>query len=80
MTLDAKSQKAEILRYCREHGSITIREAFVELGINSPSKRISELRQMGKVNAVSIEEKVLPDGTVKRWKRYFLDFSVEDKE
>lgn len=70
---DARTQQAAILAYCRQHGSITIREAFTLLGINSPSKRISELRAKGLVNAVWTEQKVMPDGSIKRWKRYFLD-------
>ena len=37
------TQQAKILAYCKRNGSITIREAF-ELPMNSPSKRISEMR------------------------------------
>lgn len=41
------TQAEKILNYCEVNGSITIREAFTALGINSPSKRISELRKSG---------------------------------
>lgn len=35
----------KILEYCEEHGSITAREAFIRLNINSPRKVISDLRR-----------------------------------
>ena len=37
----------KILEYCAEHGSITAREAFIQLNINSPRKVISDLRRKG---------------------------------
>lgn len=37
----------KILEYCAEHGSITAREAFIHLCINSPRKAISDLRKKG---------------------------------
>ena len=44
---NSATQREKILDYCEKHGSITVREAFVELNINSPTKRISELRRAG---------------------------------
>jgi hypothetical protein len=41
------SDYTKILEYCAEHGSITAREAFVHLNINSPRKVISDLRKKG---------------------------------
>lgn len=38
---------AKILEYCATHGSITAREAFIKLHINSPRKVISDLRRKG---------------------------------
>ena len=71
--MDARTQKAKILNYCAEHGSITIREAFTKLNINSPSKRISELRNSGRYIVNSTEEsKTDEDGNTTRWKRYFI--------
>lgn len=72
--MDAATQKAKIVSYCEKHGSITIREAFTKLNINSPTKRISELRNSGKYNVSSIDEiKTDKDGKViNRWKRYFI--------
>ena len=37
----------KILEYCAEHGSITAREAFIHLNINSPRKAISTLKRKG---------------------------------
>lgn len=69
--MDKATQKGKILAYCAEHGSITVREAFEKLNINSPTKRISELRKSG-YDVQTIEEvKVKDDGTV-RYNRYFI--------
>ena len=45
--MNPATQKGKILEYCAAHGSITIRDAFEKLNINSPSKRISEMRYAG---------------------------------
>lgn len=67
------TQRGKILAYCAEHGSITIREAFERLHINSPSKRISEMRNDGDYDVQSIEEtRVKDNGEVVRYKRYFI--------
>lgn len=73
------TQRAKILAFCKEHGSITIRAAFA-LGINSPSKRISEMRHS--------PEYVVDDITVyhyndegkieNKFKRYFIKEAVAD--
>jgi hypothetical protein len=71
--MDKATQRMKILEYCEKHGSITIREAFTKLNINSPSKRISELRNSGKYVVKSIDEsKTDDDGNRTRWKRYFI--------
>jgi len=76
--MDKATQKGKILAYCKEHGSITIREAFEKLHINSPSKRISEMR-LGGYDVQSIEEvKVKPDGDTVRYKRYFIKAVAAD--
>ena len=66
------TQRAKILAYCAEHGSITVREAVVKLGINSPTKRISEMVKEGfdvqKEDWVRVKE----DGTAVRFKRYYI--------
>lgn len=67
------TQQAKILAYCFLHGSITIREAFENLHINSPSKRISEMRHSPLYEVESIEEvKTKDDGEIVRYKRYFI--------
>lgn len=45
--MNAATQCGKILEYCAEHGSITAREAFIRLNINSPRKAISNMRRMG---------------------------------
>ena len=67
------SQQKKILAYCNLNGSITIREAFERLKINSPSKRISEMRaspfyEVESMNVHYIKE----DGTPGRYKKYFI--------
>ena len=72
--MDKATQRMKILAYCKQHGSITIREAFEKLKINSPSKRISELRNSGEYIVKSItESKTDAEGNTTRWKRYFIN-------
>ena len=72
--MDKATQRMKILAYCKEHGSITIREAFTKLNINSPSKRISELRNSGEyVVDCIVVTKTDADGNSKRFKRYFIN-------
>lgn len=72
--MNAETQKAKIIDYCKKHGSITIREAFTRLNINSPSKRISELRNSARYKVESVEEsKTDENGNTTRWKRYFIN-------
>ena len=67
------TQHARILAYCLKHGSITIREAAVKLDMNSPSKRISEMRHSPAYSVESVdEERVKDDGEIVRYKRYFI--------
>lgn len=71
--MDAITQKMRIIEYCEKHGSITVREAFTKLNINSPTKRISEIKNSGLYTVKSIiESKTGKDGHRIRWKRYFI--------
>ena len=70
--MDKATQKHKILQYCAEHGSITVRDAVVKLNINSPTKRISELRKAGYDVQTFDEEKIKEDGTAVRFRRYFI--------
>jgi predicted ArsR family transcriptional regulator len=75
--MDKATQKAKILAYCYKYGSITVREASVKLDINSPTKRISEMRKSDKYEVRSINEtRIKEGGKVVRYKRYFI-FDVE---
>lgn len=66
------TQRAKILAYCAEHGSITVRDAVVKLNINSPTKRISEMRHGG-YDVQTIEETRIKDNGEKvRYNRYFI--------
>lgn len=67
------AQSNQIIRYCEANGSITVREAFEVLKINSPTKRISEIRQSNNYTVSTIEEsKTDAEGNTKRWRRYFI--------
>ena len=67
------TQQAKILAFCKEHGSITIRDGITKLGINAPWKRISEMRQSGNYIVDTVpEERVDDNGDKKRWVRYFI--------
>ena len=72
--MDKTTQRMKIIEYCKKHGSITIRDAFIKLNINSPSKRISEMRNSDEYVVHSIDEsKTDEDGNITRWKRYFIN-------
>ena len=65
------TQLAKILAYCKEHGSITVRDALL-LDINSPRKCISDMRKKG-YDVQTIEEtRVNADGETVRYNRYFI--------
>lgn len=72
--MNPATQRGKILDYCAEHGSITVRDAYEKLRINSPTKRISELRNSAAYTVDDIYEYVLNDeGKVEnKFKRYFI--------
>ena len=73
------TQRAKILAYCMEHGSITIRDAFEKLDINSPSKRISEMRNSPDYVVDQTEEtRINSSGETKRYNRYFIKAVAAD--
>jgi hypothetical protein len=67
-----QSQQMKILSYCKEHGSITVRDAILKLDINSPRKRISELRQSGYIVDAVTEYRTNSQGLEVRYNRYFI--------
>ena len=71
--MDKLTQRMKILAFCKENGSITIRDAFEKLSINSPSKRISEMRKSPEFVVESVNEtRINGKGETKRYKRYFI--------
>ena len=42
-----QTQRERMLSYLKKNGTITVRDAIFDLNINSPAKRIQELREMG---------------------------------
>lgn len=71
--MDKATQKRKILEYCAEHGSITVREAFEILNINSPTKRISELRASGYDVQTLDETRTKENGETVKFRRYFIN-------
>ena len=70
--MDKKNQRMKILDYCAEHGSITVREAFMYLGINSPTKRISELVKAGYDVQKEEVRRIKSGGKTVRFIRYYI--------
>lgn len=66
------TQRSKIVDYCNKYGSITVREAFERLNINSPTKRISELKRAGYDVQKVVETKEKEDGDTVRYTRYFI--------
>lgn len=69
--MDKATQQAKILAFCKEHGSITVRDALM-LDINSPRKRISEMRQSGYDVQTITESRTKDSGETVRYTRYFI--------
>ena len=68
------TQCGKILEYCAEHGSITAREAFIHLNINSPRKAISDMRKKGyEVKTVKMDN----NGKTP-YNRYYISKKEED--
>ena len=64
---------AKVLTFCKQHGSITVRDAAVKLEINSPTKVISNMRRSGDYVVTDVTEtRVNEKGETKRYKRYFI--------
>ena len=72
-----KSQCDRIIAYIAENGSATIRELFIYLNINSPSKRLSELRREDKIITVKCS-RVNAAGETKYFNRYYLKGANND--
>lgn len=72
---EKSNQRMKILQFIRENGSATVRDLFLYLNINSPTKRLSELRKAGLIRE-EWDARINRSGEVKRFKRYFLTEGV----
>ena len=59
---------AKVLMYCEEHGSITAREAFIKLDINSPRRVITDLRRKGYI----VKAVPMDNNGKKPYNRYYI--------
>ena len=67
------TQQQKILEYCDTHGCITVREAFEKLHINSPRKRISEIKKSGLYDVDTKEiRQINSAGQKVKFTRYFI--------
>lgn len=67
-----ESQTSKILAYLLEGKSITPIDALNKFGCMRLSARIKDLRDKGFDIATSMETKEMPDGSTKRYARYWL--------
>ena len=65
------SQQQKILDLLKSQGSATVREIFIKLNINSPTKRLSELRKQGLIREES-DFTINNEGRKVWFKRYYL--------
>lgn len=66
------THSAKILAYCKQHGSITVRDAY-KLDINSPTKVISNMRRSPLYDVQDVEEsRVNSNNETVRYKRYYI--------
>jgi hypothetical protein len=76
--MDKTTQRAKILAFCKKYGSITVRDAVTKLDINSPTKRISEMRHGGYDVQVIEEIRTKDNGEKVRYNRYFIKAVAAD--
>lgn len=72
--MDAATQCGKILEYCAEHGSITAREVFIKLNINSPRKVISDLRRKG----YDVKVEKMDNNGKTPYNRYYISKKVSE--
>lgn len=66
------SDEMAVLQYIREHGSITTKQAFEDLGCTRLSGRVYDLRKKGYNVQTDVIEVPKRDGKTARVARYFL--------
>lgn len=64
------TQHQKIMKHLKKAGSITVREAMVEYSIQSLTKRIQELRELGH-NIISVVKRHPVTGQT--YTRYYMD-------
>ena len=67
-----QTQTQAILNYLEKHGSISSREAFMELGIGALAARIRDLKKSGVAISSRPEEVETRYGRKARYSRYFI--------
>lgn len=65
-----ETQWSKIRAYLKEHGTATVRELFA-LGINSPTKRLSEMIERGEEIGSMWDTHTNMNGETTRFKRYY---------
>lgn len=65
-------QRDQIVRYLETHDGATVRDLVVDMNINSPTKRISELVAMGCPIEKSWQHRINSRGETKRFIVYRL--------
>ncbi len=71
--MDKINQRTRIINYILKFGSITSRDAFMDLGVACLPKRISELKKDGHSFVVVPEKGKDRFGTPTHYNRYFLE-------
>lgn len=71
MDVKINPQGKMVLDYLEANPGATIRDLFINLEINSPAKRISELRKLGLI-ITEKDERINKRGQKKRFCRYYL--------
>lgn len=68
-----QTQYAKIIAWCKDHGSITVRD-MVAMGINSPTMRIAEMRRKDRYSVKTETVKVYgADGKMAtHYAKYFV--------
>lgn len=72
-----KPTAQRVLAYMINHGSITVREGQIHLHTTEVRSRISELKKVGYPITEKWESAMLEDGTMFRFKRYYLEDAYE---
>lgn len=72
------NQKQMILDYIKNNGSITVRDAVIDLGINALPTRIAELKKNGYPIAVKHERGKNRYGKTTQYIRYYIDTDIDE--